>query len=130
MHSVLLEYGAWQMFLTQSYTSRKIFLKKSGRLDEACSQALYQICCLTCAMVAAMGATKLSGWRVQSTAPPPPKKNWPPNSADFADLFCRFVGFRSFADLFCRFVLPIRWESGVLPIHSADGLGFLGFWDT
>ena len=34
--------------------------------------------------------------------PPPP--NWRPNLTDFADLFCRFVGFLNFADLLWRFV--------------------------
>ena len=31
--------------------------------------------------------------------PPPPNRR--PNSADFADLFCQFVGFLDFAHLFC-----------------------------
>ena len=32
---------------------------------------------------------------------PPPPPNGRPNSANFADLFCRFVGFLNFADFFC-----------------------------
>ena len=36
--------------------------------------------------------------------PPPAPKKRPPNSANLADLFCRFVGFLIFADLFCQFV--------------------------
>ena len=42
--------------------------------------------------------------------PPPPFRR--PNSAEFAALFCRIVGFLYFADSVCRFV------------------GFLGFWNT
>ena len=37
-----------------------------------------------------------------SASPPPPNRQ--PNSANFTNLFCRFVGFLNFADLFCRFV--------------------------
>ena len=36
-----------------------------------------------------------------SLSNPPPPPNRRPNSADFADLICRFVGFLDFADLFC-----------------------------
>ena len=39
-----------------------------------------------------------------STPPPPPPPNRRPNLADFANLFCRFVGFLNFADFVCRFV--------------------------
>ena len=52
----------------------------------------------------------------------PPTPNPRPNSADFADLVCRLVGFLGF----CRFVLLICWVSGILLICSAD---LLGFWD-
>ena len=49
-------------------------------------------------------------WRWSPTQPP----NRRPNSADFADLFCRFV-------------LPISGVSVIWSIRSADLLGFLGF---
>ena len=42
-----------------------------------------------------------------SLHPPPP--SWRPNSADLADLFCRFVGFLDFLDSFCR--LPNSWNT-------------------
>ena len=38
----------------------------------------------------------------QANPPPPPNRR--PNSADLADLFCRFVGFLNFANWSCRLV--------------------------
>ena len=66
---------------------------------------------------------------------PPFPPSWRPNSADFPDLFCRFVGFLNFAVFvlpicwvseFRRFVLPICGGSVILQIRSADLLGLLG----
>ena len=54
--------------------------------------------------------------------PPPPPPNRRLNSANFADLFCRFVEFLNFADLFCRFV-------GFLGFCRFALLTCWGFWD-
>ena len=54
---------------------------------------------------------------------PTPPPNWPPNSADFADLFCRFVGFLNSTDLFARFVGFLLFGRFVLPTCW-------GFWDS
>ena len=51
-----------------------------------------------------------------------PTPNRRPNPVDFADLFCRFVGFLNFADLFCRFVGFLGFCRLVLPTCW-------GFWD-
>ena len=46
-------------------------------------------------------STGQSALKQCKTCNPP---NQRPNSADFANLFCQFVGFLNFADLFCRLV--------------------------
>ena len=76
----------------------------------------------------------------RNAQPPPPPTNRRPNSADLADLFCRFVGFLDVTDLFCRFVGFLGFCRFILPICSnsaadlwggcADLFGFLGFWDS
>ena len=45
----------------------------------------------------------------QPPPPPPRRQYWRPNSADFANFFCRFVGFLDFADLFCQ--VPNSWNT-------------------
>ena len=46
-------------------------------------------------------ATLLGCRRRRAAGGNPPPPNWRQNSADFADLFCRFVGFLNFAHFFC-----------------------------
>ena len=69
------------------------------------------------------GNASPSSWEnhLRDTTPPPPNRL--PNSADFADLFCRFFWLSEFR----RFVVPSRGVSVIWPIRSADLLGLPGF---